>query len=261
MSNASPITVFDRGLLRQRLQRVWPRRQQHDVVFKETALMLATRLQDVKRPFHTVLNLSLHDKAVVPVSDERQIITANFLGQGESLRVAVDEEILPFAAQSFDLVVSNLTLHLVNDLPGTLAQIRQVLKPDGMFIAALLGGDSLIELRDCLMEAEMTLTGGVSPRVHPVIDLPMASALMQRAGFALPVADAEFLTLTYPNLFALMRDIRGMGWGNLHVERLRHPTRRSLFALAENLYRQRYGSSDGKWPLTFEVIFLHGWAS
>ena len=229
----------------------------------EAATLLHTRLTDVKRPFPHVLDLSGgNDKlSSMMTAPERMIVSADLLGCATGIAAAVDEECLPFAAQSFDLIVGNMTLHLVNDLPGALVQIRQILKSDGMLLAALLGGDSLVELRDCLMEAEMMLMGGVSPRVHPVIDLPMASGLMQRAGFVLPVVDSEFITLAYPDIFTMMRDLRGMGGANLHHERLRRPTPRKVFQLAEKLYRDRYVLPDGQLPLTFEIIFLHGWAS
>ena len=173
--------------------------------------------------------------------------------------VTADEEFLPFAANSFDLIVSNLSLHWVNDLPGTLAQIKWALRPGGLFLAALLGGQTLIELRTCLMEAELAVAQGASLRVSPRIDLPTAAGLLQRAGFELPVADHETLTLTYPDAYALMRDLRGMGEANACLQRLKRPTRRAVLFEAARLYRERFVTMDGRISATFEVIFLHGW--
>lgn len=172
---------------------------------------------------------------------------------------AADEELLPFAPQSFDLIVSNLSLHWVNDLPGTLAQIWQALKPEGLFLATLFGGQTLFELRACLLDAELAVTGGVSPRLSPSIDMQTASALLQRAGFSLPVTDQEIITLSYSDIFALMRDVRGMGETNAHGQRWRKATRREVFLLADRLYKERFARADGRLPATFEVIFLHGW--
>jgi SAM-dependent methyltransferase len=175
-------------------------------------------------------------------------------------KVVADEELLPFVAKSFDLIVSNAVLHWVNDLPGTLMQIRHILKQDGLFLAAMLGGRTLQELRHCLMDAELAVTGGISPRLSPTISLQDASGLLQRAGFQLPVADSETITLTYPDAFALMRDLRDLGEGNAHLQRLRHPTRRAVFQKTAQLYGERYPTKEGGIFATFEVIFLHGWS-
>jgi SAM-dependent methyltransferase len=171
----------------------------------------------------------------------------------------MDEEFLPFAPESFDLIVSNLGLHWVNDVPGALTQIRAALKPGGMFIASLVGEQSLHELRGCLVDAELAVMGGISPRLSPTIDLHGASALMQRAGFALPVADKESITLRYMNMFALMRDLRGMGQTNTHAGRVRQATRRGIFFEAARLYQDRFGDMQGHIPATFDIIYLHGW--
>ncbi len=173
--------------------------------------------------------------------------------------VVTDEELLPFQDASFDLVVSNLSLHWVNDLPGCLAQIKRVLKPDGLFLATLLGGETLYELRTCMLEAELLLTNGISPRLSPSIDMQTASALLQRAGFNLPVTDHEIFTFTYSSLASLMRDLRGMGESNAHGERSRTPLRREVFTLTEQLYQERFANADGRLPATFDVIFMHGW--
>ena len=149
-------------------------------------------------------------------------------GAAGGLCVAGDEELLPFADGSFDLAVSNLSLHWVNDLPGALLQLRRALKPDGLFIGAMLGGDTLFELRRCLMEAELDLTGGVSARISPFAEVRDAGGLLQRAGFSLPVVDSDTLTVTYDSAFKLMADLRGMGETNAGLNRRRRPTPRAL---------------------------------
>ncbi len=229
----------------------------------------------------------LHDRVMADITDRLRDIKRNFpqalrigtLGNGTGLKEAArfetlvtmdnatgtadicgDEESLPFAPHSFDLIVNPLTLHAVNDLPGALVQIRRALKPDGLFIGALFGGDTLHELRASLMQAEMNISGGVSPRVAPMAGRRDLAALMQRAGFALPVVDAETVTVMYRDIFHLMHDLRDMGETNNLAARRRTMTRRTLFAEAERIYRETYGDDDGKMPATFEIIYLNGWA-
>jgi len=183
-----------------------------------------------------------------------------FVTTAPGLRVAADPELVPFREASFDLVASVLALHWVADLPGTLAQLRRALKPDGLLLAAMLGGRTLIELRTALFEAELSEEGGVSPRVSPAIELADAAALLQRAGFAMPVADAETITVSYPDALALMHDLRGMGETNALGARRRGPTRRATLARATAIYTERFGDADGRIPATFEILFLTGWA-
>jgi SAM-dependent methyltransferase len=171
-----------------------------------------------------------------------------------------DEEWLPIRPGAVDLILSNLNLHWVNDLPGALLQIRNALKPDGLFLGAMFGGRTLQELRDCLMQAELAETGGVSPRVSPFAEVSDAAALMQRAGFALPVVDSETITVTYGDIMILLADLRGMGEANLVVDRLHRPTRRSVLAHAAALYAQDHANSEGRLVATFQILFLTGWA-
>jgi len=172
----------------------------------------------------------------------------------------LDEEALPFAPESFDLVLANLSLHWTNDLPGVLAQIRHVLKPDGLFLGALFGAGTLGELRSVLMEAEIAETGGASARVAPFADLRDAAGLLQRAGFALPVADVEALTVTYAGMMPLLADLRAMGEANILDARLKRPTRRAVIARAAALYQEKFAMPDGRIPASFRLIFLTGWA-
>jgi SAM-dependent methyltransferase len=173
--------------------------------------------------------------------------------------VAIDEEALPFADGSLDLVTSALSLQFVNDLPGTLIQIRRALKADGLLLAALVGGDTLIELREAFAAAETEIESGVSPRVAPFADVRAIGALLQRAGFALPVVDSDRLTVRYPTVFALMRDLRGMGATNILSERRRAPLNRATLRRMAEIYAQRFADGDGRLRATFEVVWLSGW--
>ncbi len=174
--------------------------------------------------------------------------------------VAADEEALPFADGVLDLAVSALALQFVNDLPGALVQIRRALRPDGLFLAALIGGDSLCELREAFAAAEAEVEGGVSPRVAPFADLRDLGALLQRAGFALPVTDVERITVRYGSPFGLMRDLRGMGAANALTERRRVPLRRRTLQRAAEIYAERFTDPDGRVRATFEIVWLSGWA-
>lgn len=171
-----------------------------------------------------------------------------------------DLEALPLRRQSCNLIVSGLALHSVNDLPGALVQIRQALVADGLFMGCLAGGDTLKELRACLTEAESEVTGGLSPRVSPFADIRDMGALLQRAGFALPVTDSESLTVRYDSMFELMADLKAMGATNILSDRQRRPSRRGLFVRAAQLYRDRFSDVDGRIRATFEILWVSGWA-
>jgi SAM-dependent methyltransferase len=186
-------------------------------------------------------------------------LSARMASRAGGLAVAADEEWLPFAPESFDLVVANLSLHWVNDLPGALVQIRRALKPDGLFVGALLGGATLTELRQAFTQAEAELEGGVSPRVAPFADVRDLGGLLQRAGFALPVADSETLRVRYGDPFGLMRDLRQMGLANALLDRRRSPLRRATLLRAAQVYAERFADPDGRLPATFEIVWLSGW--
>lgn len=261
--------IFDRRLLRERRGRAAGGLHAHDFLLTEIAERLADRLSDIARRFPVTLDLGARDGILARTLQgrggiETLIQSDAALANAQRLRggppLVADEELLPFKGQCFDAVLSNLALHWVNDLPGALAQIRRSLKPDGLFLASLFGTGTLHELRTALMEAELAETGGASPRVSPFADLRDAAGLLQRAGFALPVADADTVTVTYDDFFALLRDLRGMGETNLLIDRLKHPTRRTVFARAAAIYQERFADADGRLPATFEVLFLTGWA-
>lgn len=255
-------TIFDRRLLRARQARA---RAMGTATFlvDRVAEDLADRLGAVMRQFDVAVDLGTPADAVRRTLAGQQIgtlIAAAPAPQGAGLRVVSDEEALPFADASLDLVVSALSLQFVNDLPGTLIQIRRALKPDGLFLASLIGGDSLAELREAFAQAESEIEGGVSPRVSPFADLRDLGGLLQRAGFALPVADSDRLTVRYDSAFALMRDLRAMGATNIMTERRRKPLKRKTLLRMAEIYAQRFADSDGRLRATFEIAWLSGWA-
>ncbi|MFN3232320.1 MAG: methyltransferase domain-containing protein [Alphaproteobacteria bacterium] len=262
------IEVFDRTLLRQRRDR--SARSFADFAFlkDEVSAQLVDRLADIQRYFPVALDLGSHTGSLGRVITQRPDIEALIscdlstlmVSAADGQRVAADEEALPFADESLNLVVSALSLHWVNDLPGALVQINRALRPDGLFLGALFGGSTLSELRRALMEAEMAVDGGVSPRISPFVDIRDAGGLLQRAGFALPVADSDILTVDYADAFSLMRDLRGMGETNLVKERRRKPMSRRLLTTAVEAYHDLFAREDGRIPATFEIITLTGWA-
>jgi SAM-dependent methyltransferase len=181
------------------------------------------------------------------------------IGEPPLLGFVGDEEALPLKPTGFDLVVSALALQSVNDLPGTLVQMRRCLRPDGLLLACLLAGRTLTELRTSLGQAEAEIDGGASPHIAPFADLRDLGGLLQRAGFALPVADLEPLTVRYSSMFALIADLRAMGAGNTLIERRKTPLKRSIFARAAEIYAERFADPDGRVRATFELAFLSGW--
>jgi len=254
--------IFDRRLLRDRRGRAADDLHAHDFLLTEIAERLADRLSDIARRFPVALDLGARDGILARTLQGRGGIETLIQSDASARRgdLVADEELLPFKEQSFDAILSNLSLHWVNDLPGALAQIRSSLKPDGLFLASLFGTGTLQELRTSLMEAELAETGGASPRVSPFADLRDAAGLLQRAGFALPVADADAVTVTYGDFFALLRDLRGMGETNILFDRLKRPTRRTVFARAAAIYQERFADAQGRLPATFQILFLTGWA-
>jgi SAM-dependent methyltransferase len=217
------------------------------------AAELGDRLAVVLRQFERAVDLG------TPTDALRRVLAAS--GKvGNIVDVIADEEALPFANGSLDLVVSALALQFVNDLPGTLVQIRRALKPDGLLLAALIGGDSLAELREAFAQAESEIEGGVSPRVAPFADLRELGALLQRAGFALPVVDSDRLTVRYKSVVDLMQDLRRMGATNILNERRRAPLRRATLQRLSEIYAQRFADADGRLRATFEIAWLSGWS-
>jgi SAM-dependent methyltransferase len=265
---ASGPLLFDRRLLRARrlrAQALGPSTFLIDRVADE----LGDRLAAVLRSFERAVDLGTPTDAVrralAASGKVGGIIAADALaGQApfslSGSPVAADEEALPFRDGSLDLVVSALALGFVNDLPGTLIQIRRALRPDGLLLAALAGGDTLTELRQAFAAAEAEIEDGISPRVAPFADVRELGALLQRADFALPVADVERLTVRYASPVALMHDLRRMGAANALVERRRRPLRRALLERMVAIYGERFSDPDGRIRATFEIVWLSGWA-
>ena len=267
---ASPL-LFDRALLRQRLDRAAPEFGAADFLKARAAQDVVMRLETILRRFPVAVDLGArngHFFKALSDSDARAnldtLIEADLSGRmlagRETLRVVADEERLPFGDATLDLVVSTLSLHWTNDLVGALIQIRRALRPDGLFVGAIFGGATLTELRQCLLAAEAELSDGASMRVSPFADAIDAAGLLQRAGFALPVADVDRVKVRYGHPIALLRDLRRMGETSVLLDRSRKPlTRRVLFRAME-LYVERFAEADGKVPATFEFVSVTGWA-
>ena len=257
----SPI-VFDRLLQRRRRRRAAVL-STANFLLERVAGELADRLSVVLRRFEIGVDLGTPGDAV-RASLRRLGSVATIVGVDVVVRskpfVIADEEALPFGDAAVDLVVSGLGLQFVNDLPGVLTQIRHALKQDGLFLAALLGGETLTELRQAFAAAESEIEGGVSPRVAPFADLRQLGALLQRAGFALPVTDVERVTVRYDSAFDLMHDLRRMGATNPLVARRRSPLRRQTLLQMADIYGRRFADADRRIRATFDIVWLSGWA-
>jgi SAM-dependent methyltransferase len=257
--------IFDRSTIRQHRERAAGLDPAGRFLAHEVQARLVDRLGDVKRRFGRVLDLGSGDGRLVGLLAQPPDLLVSLdaglrFAEAATLSAVGEAEFLPFAEGSFDLVISTLALHWANDLPGALLQLRRVLRPDGLLLASMLGGETLIELREVLTLAELDLSGGASARISPVADLRDAAGLLQRAGFALPVADADRLTLTYNHLFALIADLRALGETSALIDRPRHIAPRRLFLRAAEIYRDRFGLADGRIPATFDIINLTAWA-
>jgi hypothetical protein len=266
-NQSAPPQVFDRAAVRAHRDRAARGFGNHAFLVDEIAARLADRLHDINRSFAHVFDLGCHTGQLARAIGDRpeaelwvqSDLSERMVARASGLRVAADEEALPFGDGVFDLVISALSLHWVNDLPGTLAQINRCLKPDGLFLAAVLGGSTLHELRVAFMDGELETEGSAGPRVSPFAEVRDAGGLLQRAGFALPVADTEPVSVTYPDLFALMTELRGMGEANAVAARRRTATRRATLTAAAAAYQDRFGDAEGRLPATFDVLYLTGW--
>jgi SAM-dependent methyltransferase len=245
--NSAPV-LFDRALLLQRQHRARaPERFLLDRVVED----LGDRLAAVNRTFNDVADIWTPGGLQAAFNEP-------FKSFARAPETVLEE--LTLAPQSLDLALSALAFQFVNDLPGLLAQIRRALRPDGLLLAAMVGGDTLTELRQSFAAAEAECEGGVSPRVAPFADLRDVGSLLQRAGFALPVTDVDRVVVRYANAFGLMRDLRRMGATNVLVERRRAPTRRATMLRMAQVYAERFADPDGRIRATFDIIWLSGWA-
>lgn len=267
---ASPL-LFDRALHRARLDRAAPDYAAADFLKERAAGDVVMRLETILRRFPVAVDLGArngHFFKALETSDARAnidvLIEADLSGRmlaGRStLRVVADEERLPFGDATLDLIVSTLSLHWTNDLVGALIQIRRALRPDGLFVGAIFGGATLTELRQCLLAAESELTDGASMRVSPFADAIDAAGLLQRAGFALPVADVDRVKVRYSHPIKLLQDLRAMGETSVLLDRSRKPLSRKVLFRAMELYVERFAEADGKVPATFEIVSVTGWA-
>lgn len=266
MSQTAIPRLFDQDALRLHAERALRSGAPADFLLQRATADLADRLAVVVRRFEHRLDLG----TPLPLAAEllahqeghltRLVPPGYPAGTGRWINIDGPLDILPITHESLDLVVSLLALQTVDDLPGTLVQIRRALKPDGLFIACLLGGDTLTELRQSFLEAETLIEGGASPRVAPFADLRDCGSLLQRAGFALPVTDVDRVVVRYQNPFGLMQDLRAMGASNPLAERQRKPLRRATLMKAAEIYADRFSDSDGRVRATFEIVWISGWS-
>lgn len=261
-----PPRLFNRARLLAHRERASADFSQYDFLLRELAARMADRLPDIKRQFPVALELGAHNGLLAeyldPAAGIQTLIQTDLSGKlithATGLRVVADEEFLPFAHAKIDLVLSVFSMHWINDLPGSLAQIFRCLKPGGCFLAMLPGGETLKELRQSFEQAEMSVTGGISPRISPFVDVKDAGSLLQRAGFTLPVTDSELLTISYENPLKLLADLRGMGETNALRTGLPHFTRRSVFYAAMEYYQRNYAQAD-RIPASVEVVTMTAW--
>ncbi len=260
--------LFDEGLITANREKARTRNiEGSDFLLALAGRELADRLALVERHFERAVELfgatGVAARSAMTTGKidalERVETGAVFAEPKEHLSAARFESV-PLAPESVNLILSPLSLHLTNDTPGMLIQMRRALKPDGLLLAAIPGAGTLAELRDVLLSAETELYGGASPRVIPFPDIRDVGSLLQRAGFALPVIDEESFTVRYDNLFALMRDLRAMGMANPLIGRSRKPLSRRFFLRAAEIYAERYADPDGRIRATFSMIFVSGWA-
>ena len=266
-----PPIIFDRAMLanrRRRAARAWTPESTADFLLTRAVDDLEDRLAAVRRTFPIAVVIGAQGGCLgqrLRASGRHELIVeTDTLGEmisgSPNARFLADEEMLPLRPASVDLIVSALTLQWVNDLPGALAQMRAALKPDGLLLAALIGGESLTELRQSFVIAESEVDGGASPRVAPFADGRDLASLLQRAGFALPVVDQDRFNVAYAHPLALMHDLRAMGATNVLAERRRTPLRRSTLLRACGIYAERFSRPDGRVIATFEIINLTAWA-
>jgi len=263
--------LFDRALHRKRLDRAASGFAAADFLQRRAALDLIERLEVIMRDFPVAVDLSARKGALrealgdSPAADRIGVLieadlSAAMLAGRTGPRLVADEERLPFAPASLDLVVSTLGLHWTNDVVGALIQIRRALKPDGLFLGAFLGGSTLTELRQALTDAEGEILGGAGSRVSPFADSRDAAGLLQRAGFTLPVADVDRVNVSYEHPLKLLADLRAMGETNVLADRHPRALTRALLARASELYAERFAGPDGRVSATFEIVTLTGWA-
>lgn len=254
----SPPSLFDEVMYIQRLKRAH-KLGFADFLIRRSADELNERLSAILRQFDTIADVGtpspIFSQEIAKAIDKDRFLHLSPCTMAQNIQKA-----LPLKTAHFGLIVSSMALHAVNDLPGTLIQINRALRPDGLFLACIPGGSTLKELRTVLQVAEEEITGGISPRIFPFADIKDLGALLQRAGFKLPVTDSDTVIVRYTNMLGLMHDLRKMGATNILHTRLKLPTRRAVFRRAAELYQEKYSDPDGRIRATFECIWVSGWA-
>lgn len=268
MKPVDPLRIFDPHAVRRHRARAAGLGLGAEFLFERAAIDLAERLGEIKRRFPVALDLGCRGGLMARALDGHdgigRLVSADpseaLARRAPRPAAVIDLEALPFAPEAFDLVLSPLVLHWVNDLPGTLLQLRRMLKPGGLLLATLFGGETLSALHAALIDAELENAGGASPRVSPFADLRDIGGLLQRAGFVEPVVDGDRTDVEYADAFALMHDLRAMGETNAQHERRKAPTRRGTLARAAALYRDRTATPGGRVVAIFQTINLTAWA-
>ncbi|GIU67516.1 methyltransferase domain-containing protein [Candidatus Phycosocius spiralis] len=272
MKTMIPTPLFDRKRLQRQRDRAAKTFASVSFLKERAVYDVCERLDLINRRFEAALDIGSHGgyfgralKALPDIKDKVGFLAEcdlnhAFLSTRTAPAFVADEDHMPLAPLSLDLVISTLVLHWVNDVPGFLAQVRHALRPDGLFLASFLGGRTLQELRLCLAQAEEEVLGTASPRVSPFADAQDGARLLQRAGFALPVADSDLVRVRYKNLFSIFRDLKAMGETAAFTKHESRPLTRTLIARAADIYQADYGDSDGRVGVTFEIITLTGWA-
>lgn len=257
--------IFDRKVVRHHRDRAATDYDNYSFLKNEIADRMVERLEEINRDFNVVLDLGAHKGVLGRRVKHNLLVSAdlsqNMVSDCGGHRLVCDDEALPFKDACFDLVVSNLAMHWVNDLPGAMLQANRSLKPDGLFLASIFGGETLKELRQSLMLAENEINSGVSPRVSPFADVRDIGALLQRAGFALPVADSDLITVSYEHPLKLMHDLRGMAESNAVFARHKAFTSKAVMLRAAEIYAETYAGDDGRVPATFQIVYMTGWRS
>jgi SAM-dependent methyltransferase len=262
-----PPSLFDPARVRASHERAQKQQAGLHPLLADINAQIRERLEEINRPFLSILEIGGGDFSLAQgflAQNPQRSVTRAFLAAAPPApssinSLVLDGECLPFAAASFDLVILNMTLHHVNDVPGMLAQLNHTLKPDGLLLAAFFGGDTLFELRSVLAETEMALAGGASPRLSPLIDIRDAGMLLMRAGFALPAVDRTRYTLTYPDSFALMHDVRALAASLPLNARSRRFMGKAFFEQAKNLYQKRFAHETGDIVASYDIFFMAGW--
>lgn len=251
----SNIQVFDKKTIKQNRERASKHLKKHGFLFDWVQKEIESRLSVITRDFDHCLQIGARAPRLTS-----QSVTVIDITPSLNVDVIADEEFLPVAPQSQDLIVSPLSLHSVNDLPGTLIQVKHALKADGLFMGAILGGETLYQLREAIQQTELNCFGGMSPRISPFADMQQMGALMQRAGFSLPVVDSEKIQVSYENVTTLMHDLRFMGEGNSLISRSKRSFNKKYLSMLDTYYQTHFTGDDGRLEATFEIIFISGWS-